>query len=179
MKPGRRTPRKATQAWPTRAYLHSAGLDPPLEDDLAIREVDLEAYFAEYPGTFPGLDVTPIVAAAKARHARPDLSDDNFALLVRQALQTVTGRQESMAREVVAYLDAVRPAPPLAGRPGAPRRRESDVRRELEMALARLSEDGDDDPTRLAIASAMGIDDRTLRRHLGQFPSLRDLLRDG
>jgi hypothetical protein len=50
-------------------------------------------------------------AYTAARPQRPDLSDEEFAILASQAIPTLSGHTGSMPAELLAYIDAVRPRP--------------------------------------------------------------------
>jgi CRP-like cAMP-binding protein len=147
------------------------------DDGLAITRADMAAYLEEHPAMAGHTGAVLEVAARKARRRRPDLSDDEFATLARQALPNVSLRMESVVDEILTYIQAYRPAPPRAGRPGAPRLSEGECQRQLQSALARLAALGVDWPTRDAIAGELGMDPRSLYRWLRTFPSLRRLLR--
>lgn len=163
------------------------GREDAIHADWSVAREDIQRWYATHPETSPGFDVAPIIlnerrqaAVDKVRATWPDLAEG----LIAHALPELKGGAKSMADELGDLIALHHPLPRgddavAHARPGAPRLRESDVRRALQMAIARLNEAGDDDPTRERIALEMSIDERTLRRRLARFPSLRDLLRNG
>lgn len=119
--------------------------------------------------------VARVGALREARGGRSDLPEDVWQWCVSDQYPMLGEQGRQNAKAILAAIAMLRPQDDPAS-PGAPRRREEDVRRELVEALARLAENGDADPTHEAIASAMGRDPRTLRRWRKRFPRLADLL---
>ena len=108
---------------------------------------------------------------AAARAGRPDLSEADFTILVDQGFP-LTVPFEVTPDDVLAYLAAIRPAPPPPGPAQSWRRLQ------LEQALERLRGQGKIAPTQAEIAEAMTpqIVERTLRDWLVAEPELRGLL---
>ena len=119
--------------------------------------------------------VARVGALREARGGRSDLPEGVWQWCVSDQYPTLSEQGRQSAEAILAAIAMLRPRDDPAS-PGAPRRREADVRRELVEGLARLAENGDADPTHEAIAGAMGRDSRTLRRWLKTFPRLADLL---
>ena len=121
-----------------------------------------------------------VKALEEARRLRPDLTNDEFNVLARQAIPTLSGHWGSAPTEILAYVDAIRRRRSRrrspTGSPGRPRLREADLSRELAAALAAFHDEDEDRPTRAMIAERLGIDPYTLRRRLQRFPQLRELL---
>jgi hypothetical protein len=143
-----------------------------LDSDLAITEAEIRAYLEEHPG-MSGMEGTFLVLALeKARRRRLDLTDTEFRILANESIPRAPWRNETLAAEILAGIQARRPAPPLRGRPGAPVLDEDICRDAVLAALKRLGARGDRRPTRRSIAAEIGIDVRTLRTWRTRFASV-------
>ena len=134
----------------------------------------------------PGYQIVQMTQAAErqragvlveARAQRPDLAPDTFAILVDQGFPLSVPFDATTA-EVLAYLDAFRPADAPQSPSSAPPSPKSWRRLRLEQALDRLRQAGNVAPTQATIANAIAppIAERTLRGWLAAEPDLRALL---
>ena len=113
----------------------------------------------------------------EARAQRPDLAPDTFAILADQGFP-LTVPFEATPTEVLAYLDAFRPAAAPPSPTVAPASPKSWRRLRLEQTLEGLRRAGNVAPTQATIADAISppIAERTLRGWLAAEPDLRALL---
>jgi len=146
------------------------------DEELAITQADMAAYLKKNPGMAGMMGAVVDVMYEKARRRRPDLSDSEFATLFRQVLPAAPWREETIVAEILAGIQAFRPAPPTRGQPGAPILDEAVCGDEVRAALKRLAARGDRRPTRISIAAEIGLDPRTLRAWRSRFPSVAALL---
>ncbi len=146
------------------------------DDDLAVTEDDIAGYLKDHPG-MAGMSGTLVdLAWRKARRRRPDLTDSEFATLATQSIPGLSWHQGTMAAEILAYIQAYRPAPRPPGQPGAPSIDEDACQKEVRVAVESLIARGYKRPTRAAIAEEIGIDPRTFRTWRRRFPGLNSLL---
>jgi AraC-like DNA-binding protein len=147
------------------------------DGELVVTEAEIAAYLDENPGMAGSMGTLLDLASRKARSKRQDLTDADFFRLLEQSIPDLHWRRESMAAEILAFIETYRPAPPVAGRPGAPRLTEQRCERQIRAALRRLEADAIVAPTRDDVAAEIGMDPRNLYRWLRRYPALRDLLR--
>jgi hypothetical protein len=119
--------------------------------------------------------VARVKALREARGGRLDLPEDVWQWCVSDQYPKLSKQGRQNPKAILEAIAMLRPREAVAS-PGAPRRLEADVRREIAGALANLAQQGDADPTHDAIARTMGRDPRTLRRWNEKF-HLADLLR--
>jgi hypothetical protein len=120
--------------------------------------------------------LTLVDAMGEARSRLSYITDAEFAEL-RKMVQ-VSGDPPSLADELVRGVEALRPAPRPAGRPGRPKLTEEDRERRLRTAIDTLRKPGTEWPMIKEVAYELGMQPRSVSRWLQEYPDLARLFRD-